>query len=197
VADIKSEPRPASNRNRWPASYWKAWPASSESAAGPPAPILSVPGASVDRLEPDQHWRDVDRKHREMRPANANSAILAPSRLDRRQNAQGTPALAAIPRTRRPTWPTVAAVWHVQASRAGNGSPCPLRNGLEFQDVSGRTKFYVSAALAARETARSYRRLKRKYPEPKHSDAPEREARAAYRRAICWVLRARAARPQV
>ena len=24
VADIKSEPRPASNRNRWPASYWNA-----------------------------------------------------------------------------------------------------------------------------------------------------------------------------
>ena len=32
VADIKSEPRPASNRNRWPASYWNARPASSESA---------------------------------------------------------------------------------------------------------------------------------------------------------------------
>jgi hypothetical protein len=32
VTDIKSESRPASNRNRWPASYWKAWPASSESA---------------------------------------------------------------------------------------------------------------------------------------------------------------------
>jgi hypothetical protein len=33
MADIKSEPRPASNRNRWPASYWNAWPGSSESAA--------------------------------------------------------------------------------------------------------------------------------------------------------------------
>ena len=33
VADIKSESRPASNRNRWPASYWKAWPTSSESAS--------------------------------------------------------------------------------------------------------------------------------------------------------------------
>jgi len=32
VADIKSEPRPASNRNRWPAWYWNAWPTSSESA---------------------------------------------------------------------------------------------------------------------------------------------------------------------
>jgi hypothetical protein len=32
MADIKSEPRPASNRNRWPASYWNAWPGSSESA---------------------------------------------------------------------------------------------------------------------------------------------------------------------
>src|SRR5215471_12904394 len=32
VADIRSEPRPASDRNRWPASYWNAWPASSESA---------------------------------------------------------------------------------------------------------------------------------------------------------------------
>jgi hypothetical protein len=25
VADIKSEPWPASNRNRWPDSYWNAW----------------------------------------------------------------------------------------------------------------------------------------------------------------------------
>ena len=32
VADFKSEPRPASNRNWWPASYWNAWPASSVSA---------------------------------------------------------------------------------------------------------------------------------------------------------------------
>jgi hypothetical protein len=32
VADIKSESRPASNRNRCPASYWNAWPASSETA---------------------------------------------------------------------------------------------------------------------------------------------------------------------
>ena len=32
VADIKSEPRPASFRNRWPDSNWNAWPASSESA---------------------------------------------------------------------------------------------------------------------------------------------------------------------
>ena len=36
MADIKSEPRPASNRNRWPASYWNARPASSESASKPP-----------------------------------------------------------------------------------------------------------------------------------------------------------------
>src|SRR5271165_1207315 len=35
VADIKSESRPASNRNRWPASYWNARPASSESADNP------------------------------------------------------------------------------------------------------------------------------------------------------------------
>ncbi|HEX3412758.1 MAG TPA: hypothetical protein VHT00_13635, partial [Stellaceae bacterium] len=33
MADIKSEPRPASFRNRWPDSNWNAWPASSESAA--------------------------------------------------------------------------------------------------------------------------------------------------------------------
>ncbi len=32
MADIKSEPWPASNRNRWPASYWNCRPASSESA---------------------------------------------------------------------------------------------------------------------------------------------------------------------
>ena len=35
VADFKSEPRPASNRNQWPASYWNAWPASSVSATLP------------------------------------------------------------------------------------------------------------------------------------------------------------------
>jgi hypothetical protein len=29
VAGIKSESRPASDRNRWPASYWNWWPASS------------------------------------------------------------------------------------------------------------------------------------------------------------------------
>ena len=39
VADIKSEPRPASNRNRWPASYWNARPASSESASEDGVPI--------------------------------------------------------------------------------------------------------------------------------------------------------------
>jgi hypothetical protein len=49
-------------------------------------------------------------------------------------------------------------------------------------------------ALFARETARRYRNLKRKYPEPKHADFLEREARASYRRAIFWVDRARLAR---
>jgi hypothetical protein len=34
VAGFKSEPRPASRRNRWPASDWNAWPASSEAAPG-------------------------------------------------------------------------------------------------------------------------------------------------------------------
>src|SRR6516165_9173836 len=38
VADIRSEPRPASDRNRWPASYWNAWPASSESPPRPGQP---------------------------------------------------------------------------------------------------------------------------------------------------------------
>jgi hypothetical protein len=37
AADIKSESRPASNRNRWPPSYCNAWPASSESASSRPA----------------------------------------------------------------------------------------------------------------------------------------------------------------
>ena len=32
MADFRSEPWPASNRNGWPASNWNAWPASSESA---------------------------------------------------------------------------------------------------------------------------------------------------------------------
>ena len=58
-----------------------------------------------------------------------------------------------------------------------------------------RTNLYVSMALAARETARSYRRLKQKYPEPRHAEALEREARASYRRAIFWVGRARLERP--
>jgi hypothetical protein len=45
VADIKSEPRPASNRNRWPDSYRNAWPASSESALG-----LTSTGTLAERL---------------------------------------------------------------------------------------------------------------------------------------------------
>jgi hypothetical protein len=53
---------------------------------------------------------------------------------------------------------------------------------------------YVSVALFARETARRYRRLKRKYPEPKHVRSLEREARALYRRAIQRVDRGRVAR---
>ena len=61
--------------------------------------------------------------------------------------------------------------------------------------MSGRTKLYVSLALFARETARRYRNLKRKYPEPKHADFLEREARASYRCAMFWVGRARLARP--
>jgi hypothetical protein len=46
-------------------------------------------------------------------------------------------------------------------------------------------------ALAARNTARSYRRLKWKYPEPEFIEALEREARVSFRRAIFWVRRAR------
>jgi len=42
VADIKSEPRPASNRNRWPDSDWNAWPASSESGG-----LCEVAGTQV------------------------------------------------------------------------------------------------------------------------------------------------------
>jgi hypothetical protein len=57
-----------------------------------------------------------------------------------------------------------------------------------------RVKLYVSVALFTRETARRYRRLKRKYPEPKRADHLEREARASYRRAIQWVDRTRVAR---
>jgi hypothetical protein len=52
VADIKSESRPASNRNRWPASYWNAWPDSSESAPFRPPPVssstLSLDGGRQD-----------------------------------------------------------------------------------------------------------------------------------------------------
>jgi hypothetical protein len=58
-----------------------------------------------------------------------------------------------------------------------------------------KTKLYVSMALAARETARSYRRLKQKYPVPEYAEALEREARLSYRRAIFWVGRARLERP--
>jgi hypothetical protein len=58
-----------------------------------------------------------------------------------------------------------------------------------------KVKLYVSMALFARETARRYRRLKRKYiPNPKHVDHLEREARACYRQAVQWVDRARVAR---
>jgi hypothetical protein len=70
VADIKSESRPASNRNRWPPSYWNAWPASSESVsicrivvANRPARRLPR-GAKGDahRLEKSAH------EHLESRP---------------------------------------------------------------------------------------------------------------------------------
>jgi hypothetical protein len=57
-----------------------------------------------------------------------------------------------------------------------------------------RVKMYVSVPLFVRETARRYRRLKRKYPEPKHTDTLECQARASYRHAIHWVHRARVAR---
>jgi hypothetical protein len=60
--------------------------------------------------------------------------------------------------------------------------------------VPEKVKLYVSVALFARETARRYRRLKRNYPEPKHADHLEREARASYREARQWVDRARVAR---
>ena len=60
--------------------------------------------------------------------------------------------------------------------------------------MSDRTKSYVSMALFARETARRYRNLKRKYPAPEHADFLEREARASYRCAMFWVDRARIAR---
>ena len=45
VADFKSEPRPASNRNQWPASYWNAWPASSVSARQSQIVACSTNGA--------------------------------------------------------------------------------------------------------------------------------------------------------
>ena len=68
---------------------------------------------------------------------------------------------------------------------------------LKWLDVPEKVKLYVSVALFSRETARRYRRLKRKYPEPKHADHLEREARASYRRAIQWVDRARVARREL
>ena len=70
----------------------------------------------------------------------------------------------------------------------------PFAGCMRGLDVSERVKLYVSVALFARETARRYRRLKRKYPEPKHADHLEREARASYRYARHWVDRARVAR---
>jgi hypothetical protein len=60
--------------------------------------------------------------------------------------------------------------------------------------VPEKVKLHVSVALFARETARRYRRLKGKYPESKHADHLEREARASYRAARQWVDRARVAR---
>jgi IstB-like ATP binding protein len=41
VADIKSEPRPASNRKQWPTSDWNVWPASSVSAGSDASGRLS------------------------------------------------------------------------------------------------------------------------------------------------------------
>ena len=60
VAGFKSESRPASDRNRWPASYWNWWPASSESAGragflGQEAKSMSAPArrAKVERTGAD------------------------------------------------------------------------------------------------------------------------------------------------
>jgi hypothetical protein len=49
VADIKSEPRPASNRNRWPASYRNTRPASSECRRVQIGPAAQRPAAGMMR----------------------------------------------------------------------------------------------------------------------------------------------------
>jgi hypothetical protein len=47
VADIKSERRPASNRNRWPTSNRNKWPTSSESACSRESGDASEPGVVI------------------------------------------------------------------------------------------------------------------------------------------------------
>ena len=50
VAGIKSESRPASDRNRWPASYWNWWPASSESAS---AAAIEAVSDTIEVIAPE------------------------------------------------------------------------------------------------------------------------------------------------
>src|SRR5215471_3642174 len=60
VADIRSEPRPASDRNRWPASYWNAWPASSESSGE--GRFCSQTLSSMDRSD-QEILDDIERRN--------------------------------------------------------------------------------------------------------------------------------------
>src|SRR6516162_4065975 len=70
-------------------------------------------------------------------------------------------------------WPALTKVWPAEAAERATAHPSSLQDGSWFLNVSRRTKLYVTAALAERETARRYRRLKRKYPDPKHAEALE------------------------
>jgi hypothetical protein len=54
--------------------------------------------------------------------------------------------------------------------RASNGLPSSLSDQSWALNALGRTKLYVTTALAERETARIRRRLGRKYLEPKNAD---------------------------
>ena len=51
VAGFKSEPRPASDRYKWPASFWNAWPASSESARHSFASFMVNAGRSLYEVQ--------------------------------------------------------------------------------------------------------------------------------------------------
>jgi hypothetical protein len=103
VADFKSEPRPASNRNQWPASYWNAWPASSVSARG------------ADRVIGLLRNRDAD--HARSAPSSRRPSWRALASRPRRRSFWRPQRLAAFCARRADRGPDRATRAQATASR--------------------------------------------------------------------------------